>query len=87
MNCGQKEEANKRAADLCEAWEMDGVANLSKYTLERFKVVARMCNKGHLVQEINDEIKRLSPEKHKCGERDFGLVSSREIDQKRNGGI
>ena len=87
LNCGQKEEANKRAADLCEAWEMDGVANLSKYTLERFKVVARMCNKGHLVQEINDEIKRLSPEKHKCGERDFGLVSSREIDQKRNGGI
>ena len=74
---GQKEEAKKKAEELCEAWVAEGVTSLGEYELERFEIVARICGLGTLVRQIREQLDMLRSKKARGGDkRNYSLVSS-----------
>lgn len=63
--CGQKDEADARARELCDEWERMGVDTLGEYTLERFEIVARKCGKRNLCVAARRQQELLSGGKDK----------------------
>ena len=85
---GDISQAKECAAKLCEAWEEEGVSTLDKFSLVRFETIARMCDKGHLVQEIRAQKKMIEDVGSSAGSKDSGymLVDSKVCEENEEGG-